>query len=107
MEPCQGEFGPLFLDAVLPGHGVHAQPPFEHQPLTHLHPALQLLGQIAPAHHFELGRGVVGPQAVELDAHLRHRRLVVLGVAHLGRLEHLDLNQTVIHSPATMGGAPS
>jgi hypothetical protein len=103
MQPGQGEFGALFLDTVLTGHGVHAQPPLEHQPLANLHPVLELLGQIAPAHHLQLTRRIIGPQSLYLDRHLRHRSLIVLGVSHLGRFQHLNLEQTVIHSPATIG----
>jgi hypothetical protein len=107
MEAGQGELGAFFLDPVLARHGVHPQAAFEHQPLAHLYPVLQLLGQIAPAHHLQLARGIIGTQAVDLHGHFRHRRLVVLGIAHLGRFQHLDLEQTVIHSPATIGRRPS
>jgi hypothetical protein len=107
MEPGQGEFSPFFLYPVRAGDGIHAQAAFQHQALAHLHPVLELLGQVSPAHYLQLGRGVVGPQAVHLHGHLRHRRLVVLGVAHLGRFEHLDFKQTVIHSQTTIGWKPS
>lgn len=96
MEPCQGEFRPLFLDAVVAGHGVHAQAAFHYQPLTRLHPVLQILCQVAPAHNLQLARGILRPQTLYLHQHLGHRCLVVLGVANLGRLQDVDLKQTVI-----------
>lgn len=103
MQSRQSEFSALFLDTVLTGQGIHAQPALEHQPLANLYPVLELLRQIAPADHFQLTRGIVGTQAIYLDGHLRHWSLVVLGVSHLGCFQHLNLEQTVIHSPVTIG----
>jgi hypothetical protein len=91
MEAGEGEFGPLLLHAVGAAHGVHPQSPLQHQPLAHLNPVLQILGQAAPAHHPDLARGVIRTQPIEPDAHLGHGGLVVLGVADLGCLQHLHL----------------
>ena len=105
MEPGQGELGLFLFNAVLAGHGVHPQPPLNHQALAHLDTILQVLGQIAPADHLELARGIVCPQTFKLDSHLSHRRLVVLGVAHLGGFQYVNLEQTVIHTPGPIGCA--
>jgi len=105
MEPGQGELGLFLFNAVLAGHGVHPQPPLNHQPLAHLDTILQVLGQIAPADNLELARGIVCPQTFKLDSHLSHRRLVVLGVAHLGGFQYVNLEQTVIHTPGPIGCA--
>jgi hypothetical protein len=107
MEPRQGELGPLLLDPVLPGDGVHAQPPLEDKPLTHLNSVLQVLGKISPAHHLQLARGIIGPQPLDLHGHFGHRRLVVLGVTHLGRLQDLHLQQAVIHAGTNEWEVPS
>jgi hypothetical protein len=107
MEPRQGEFGPFLLDPVLPGDGVHAQPSLEDKPLTHLNPVLKVLGEIAPTHHLQLTRGIIGPQTLDLHGHFGHRRLVVLGVTHLGRLQDLHLQQAVIHAGTNKSEAPS
>ena len=107
MEPGQGEFGLFFLDTVLPGDGVHAHATFDHQLLTHLDTVLQILGQGAPAHHLELSRGIIGPEPVKTDQHFGHGRLVVLGVTHLRQFHHVNLEQTVIHSPSTIQWIPS
>ena len=105
MEPGQGELGLFLFNAVLAGHGVHPQPPLNHQALAHLDTILQVLGQIAPADNLELARGIVCPQTFKLDSHLSHRRLVVLGVAHLGGFQYVNLEQTVIHTPGPIGCA--
>jgi len=98
METGEGEFGSLLFDSVGTAHGVHAQSPLQHQALAHLNPDLQILGQAAPAHHPDLARGVIRTQPSKPDRHLGHRGLVVLGVANLGCLQHLHLQQTVIHA---------
>jgi precorrin-6A/cobalt-precorrin-6A reductase len=105
MEPGEGELGLLLFDTVLAGHGVHPQPPLNHQALAHLDAILQVLGQIAPADHLELAGGIICPQTFKLDSHLSHRRLVVLGVAHLGGFQYVNLEQTVIHTPGPIGCA--
>jgi hypothetical protein len=99
METRQGELRSLFLHPIRSTDGIHAETPFEHQALADRHPLLQILGQIAPAHHLELPRGVIGAQAVDAHGHLGHRRLVVLGVTDLGGLQHLSFDQAVIHAP--------
>ena len=93
----QGEFGPFLLGAVLAGHRVHAQTPFDQQALPWLHPVLQILRQVAPTHNFELTRGVIGAQAVKPHLHFGDRGLVVLGVAKGGCLHHIDFEHAVIH----------
>lgn len=98
MQARQGELSPLFLDPVLPGDGAHAHPTLEHEPLTHLNPVLKVLGEVSPAHHLQLTRWIIGPQSLDLDGHFGDRRLVVLGVSHLGRLQDLHLQQAVIHA---------
>ena len=107
MQSREREFSSLFLDAVLPSDGVHPQPALHHQALTHLHAVLQVLREAAPAHHFELPRRIIRPQAIELHGHLRHRSLVVLGVAHLGRLQHLHLQQAMVHGSVHGQGGTS
>jgi precorrin-6A/cobalt-precorrin-6A reductase len=103
MQPGEGEFGLFLFDAVLAGHGVHPQPTLNHQALAHLHTILKVLGQIAPADHFELPGRIVCPKTIKLDSHLSHRRLVVLGVTHLGRFQYVNLEQAVIHTPGPIG----
>ncbi len=105
MEPGQGELGLLLFDAVLASHGVHPQPTLNHQALARLDAILQVLGQIAPTDHLELAGRIVCPQTFKLDSHLSHRRLVVLGVAHLGGFQYVNLEQTVIHTPGPIGCA--
>jgi hypothetical protein len=98
MQAAEGELSSLFLDPVLAGHRVNPQPTLNHQALAHLHPILQILSQIAQAHHLELTRRLVWPEAIEAHGHLGNGHLVVLGVANLGCLQHLHLQQTVIHA---------
>ena len=107
MQARQGEFGPLLLDTVLTGDGVHAEPALHHQALAHLHAVLQVLGEVAPTHHLELARRIIGAQPLKLNGHLRHWSLVVLGVAHLGRLQHLHLQQAMVHRTGQQQGATS
>ena len=107
MKPRQGELRPLFLDSVLASDGVHAHPSLQHQALAHPHPVLQILGQIAPAHHLQLPRRIIGSQAIQLNGHFRNRCLVVLGVANLRRLQHLNFKQTVIQAPTRRRQFPS
>lgn len=103
MEPGQGEFSLLFLHSILSRHRADAHPSLEHEPLSGLNAVLKILSQIAPAHHLELPRGIIGPQAIEAHDHLGHRCLVVLGVADLGSFQHLHLYQAVIHAHRTIG----
>jgi hypothetical protein len=98
MQPGEGEFGLLFFHPVLAGHGVHPQSPLNDQALPNLDPILQVLGQIAPADHFELAGRIVCPETIKLHSHLSHRRLVVLGVTHLGGFQYVNLEQAVIHT---------
>ena len=98
MKAGECEFGPFLLHAIRAAHGVHPKSPFQHQALAHLNPVLQILGQAAPAHHPDLARGVIWTQPIEPDGHLGHGGLVVLGVANLGCLQHLHLQQAVIHA---------
>lgn len=107
MEAGQGEFDPLFLDPVLPTHGGYAQPSLHYQSLAGLHPVLQLLRQIAPAHHLELPRRIIGTQTLHLHQHLGYRGLVVLGVANLGSLEYRDFKETVVHVRTPQSWPPS
>ena len=107
VQPGQGELRPLLLDAVLTGDRVHPQPTLQHQALTNLHAVLQILGQVAPTHHADLTRRVLGAQSIELDRHLGHRRLIVLGVAQLGSLQHLHLQQAMVHGRNRGQGATS
>ena len=97
MHAREGEFGFLLLDAIGARHGVHAQAAFEHQALTHLHAALQVLSQAAKTHHLELARGVFRAQTIDPHRHLSNRHLVVLGVTDRGRPQHFHLKQAVIH----------
>jgi precorrin-6A/cobalt-precorrin-6A reductase len=103
MEPGKGEFGLFLFDSVLAGHGVHPQPTLNDQTLADLDTILQVLGQIAPADNFELARRIIGPETIKLDSHLSHRRLVVLGVPHLGGFQYVNLEQAVIHTPGAIG----
>jgi hypothetical protein len=98
VESGQGEFGSFLLDPVLTRHRVHPQAPLKNPAFAHLNPILEIGGQIAPTHNLDLPGGILRPQAVEARSHLRHWRLVVLRVAHLGSLKHLHLKQTVIHA---------
>jgi len=98
VEPRQGEFGPFLFDSVRPAYGVDAQAPLDHQALAGPGAVLQVLGQIPPAHHLDLTRRILRPQAIKAHSHFSHWRLVVLGVTDLGGLQHLHLEQTVIHS---------
>lgn len=107
MQAGQGEFHPLFLDPVLPTHSGHAQPSLHHQPLAGLYPVLQLLRQIAPTHHLELPRRIIGAQTLNLHQHFGYRGLVVLGVANLGSLEYSDFKQTVVHVGTPQSWPPS
>ena len=107
MEAREREFGPLLLHSVRPGDGVHPQAAFQHQALAHLHPVLQVLGQASPAHHLQLARGIIRAQPFNLHGHLGHGGLVVLGVTHLGRLDHLHLQQALVHGSTVRQGAPS
>ena len=104
MHPGQGEFRPLLLHPVLPGHRVHAQASLEHQPLADLHLALQFLGQIAPAHHLQFAGGVTIPQRIEPHGHLPDRGLVVLGVANRRCINHLHFQHAVVHGPHRFRG---
>jgi hypothetical protein len=107
MQAAEGEFSSLFLDSVLAGHRIDAQPTLNQQALAHLHPVMHILGQISPAHHLELTRRLIGPEAIEAHGHLGHRRLVVLGVAHLGSFQYIHFQQTVIHAPPLQSLLPS
>jgi len=98
MEPCQGEFGSFLLHPIGAAHGIDPQPSLQQQPLSNLDPILEILGQASPTHHLDLARGIIDPQPIKANGHLRDRRLVVLGVAKLGRLQHLHLKQAVIHT---------
>jgi len=99
MEPTEGEFGPLLLEPILAGEGVDPQPPLQHEALAHHHAVLEILGQVAPAHHLQLARGIIRAEAIDAHGHLRPRGLVVLGVANLRSFQHLHLEQAVIHTP--------
>ena len=107
MEPGQRELRLLFLHSVLARHRADAHPSLEDESLARLDPVLEILGEVPPAHHLHLPRGIIGPQAIEAHDHLRHRCLVVLGVANLGSLQHLHLEQAVIHAPTEPWKAPS
>jgi hypothetical protein len=107
MEAREGQFRPFFLHAVLAGDGVHSHPSLQHQALADLHPVLEVLGQIAPTHHLQLARRIIGPQALKAHGHFRHRGLIVLGVANLRRFQHLDFKQTVIQAPPSRRHQPS
>ena len=104
MHPGQREFGPFFLHAVLPGHRVHAQTTLKHQTLTDLNLALQLLSQIAPAHHLEFSGGITIPQRIEAHGHLSDRSLVVLGVTNRRCVDHLHFQHAVVHEPHCFRG---
>ena len=101
MEPGQGELSALLLHPIGAGHGVHAQPTLDHQTLAHLHPVGEVLGEVAPAHHTDLASRIFRAQAIKAHQHLRQGSLVLLGVAKLGSLQHLHLEQAVIHAPTT------
>ena len=97
MQPGEGEFSPLLFRAVLPGNGVHAQPPFDHQSLPHLHPVLQILGKVAPADNLQLTAGIISAQRIEPHLHLSDWCLIVLGVTQGGSLKNIHLKYAVIH----------
>lgn len=97
VQPREGEFHLLLLEAIGTGHGVHAQPALDHQALAHLNPVLQILGQVAEPHHLHLSRGVIGAEPIHPHLHLGDGHLVVLGVADCRSLKHLHLKQAVIH----------
>ena len=107
MKSGEGEFGSLLLHPILASHGIHPQPPLQDPAFAHLNPILEISRQIAPTHNLDLARGILWPQPVEAGCHLRHRRLVVLRVAHLGRLKHFYLEQTVIHALFRWESLPS
>ena len=107
MQTGEGELGSLLLHAVLAAHGVHAQTAFDHQTLTDLNPVLKVLSKTSPADHLELTRRIIRTQAIELNGHLRNWSLVVLGVTHLRRLQHLYLQQAMVHRTGHGQGATS
>ncbi len=107
MQARQGEFSTLFLDPVLTGDGVHPQPPLDHQALSDLDTVLKVLRKTSPADNLQLARRIIGAKTIELNSHLRHRSLVVLGVAHLGRLQHFNLQQAMVHRTGQRQGATS
>jgi hypothetical protein len=45
----------------LAGHGIHPQPTLNDKALAHLNTILEVLGQIAPADHFERPGRIIGP----------------------------------------------
>jgi hypothetical protein len=98
MESGQGEFGSLLLHPILAGHRIHPQPSLQNPAFAHLNAILKIGRQVAPAHNLDLTRRILRPQPIESSGHLRYRRLIVLGVAHLGRLKHFHFKQTVIHA---------
>ncbi len=98
MKTRQGEFSPFLLHTVLTGDRVHAHAALQHPALAHLDAILEIQSQVAPADNLDLSGGILGAQAIESGHHLRHGGLVVLRVANLRRLQHLRLNQTVIHT---------
>ena len=97
MKPSQGEFSPFFLHAIAPGHGVHPQPAFDQQPLPGLHTVLQLLGQVAPAHHFQFTWRITLAKGVKAHGHLRNGSLVVLGVSNRRCVDHLHFEHAMVH----------
>ena len=107
MQTGQGELSALLLHPVLAGDRIHAQSTLQHESLPHLHTVLKILSQAAPAHHLQLARRIIGAQTIHLHGHLRHGGLVVLGVAQLGRLQHLHLQQAMVHRPGRRQGATS
>jgi hypothetical protein len=98
MESGQGEFGSLLLHPILAGHRIHPQSSLQNPAFAHLNAILKIGRQIAPAHNLDLPRRILRPQPVESSGHLRHWRLIVLRIAHLGRLKHFHFKQTVIHA---------
>ena len=107
MQAGEHKLGALLLQSVLAGDGAHAQAALQHQPLPNLDAILQILGQIAPTHHLQLTRWIIGPQSLQPHRHLGHWRLVVLGVPQLGCLQHLHFKQAVIHAPFQACERPS
>jgi hypothetical protein len=107
MEAGKGEFSSLFLHPILARDRIHPQPPLQDPAFAHLNPILEIGRQVAPTHNLDLTRGILRPQPVEAGGHLRHRCLVVLRVAHLGRLKHFHLKQTVIHALFRWESLPS
>ena len=97
MQPGEGEFSTLLFRAVLPGNGVHPESPFNHQSLPHLHPVLQILGEVAPANNLQLTAGIISAQRIEPHLHLSNWGLIVLGIAQGGSLKNIHLKYAVIH----------
>ena len=97
MEAGQGELGPFLLHAVAAWNGVHAQTPFNEKPLAHLNAILQLLSQVAPAHHFQFVWRISIAQGIEPHRHLGNGGLIVLGVPNRRRVDHLDLEHALVH----------
>ena len=107
MQAGEREFSALFLGPVLAAHGVHPQTTLDHQPLANLHTVLQVLSKTSPADNLELTRRIIRTQPIELNGHLRHWSLVVLGVSNLRRLQHLHLQQAMVHRTGQWHGATS
>lgn len=97
MQTRQGEFGSFLFRAVLPGNSVHPKPAFDHQPLPNLHAVLEVLGEVAPPHNFQLSAGIIRPERIEAHVHFRDRSLIVLGVTEGGSLENIHFQNAVIH----------
>ena len=97
MEAGQGELGPFLLHAVAAWNGVHAQTPFNKKPLAHLNAILQLLSQVAPAHHLQFAWRISIAQGIESHRHLGNGGLIVLGVSNRRRVDHLDLEHAMVH----------
>ena len=97
MKASQSELGTFFLHAIAAWNGVHAQTPFNQQPLAHLNAILQLLSQVAPAHHLQFAGGISIAQGIEPHRHLGNGGLIVLGVSNRRRVDHLDLEHAMVH----------
>ena len=97
MEAGQSELGTFFLHAIAARNGVHAQTPFNQKPLAHLNAILQLLSQVAPAHHLQLARRISIAQGIEPNRHLGNGGLIVLGVPNRRCVDHLDLEHAMVH----------
>ena len=97
MHPGQGEFRPLFLHAVLSGHGVHAKSTLQHQTLADLNLALELLGKVSPTHNLEFPGWVTISQGVKPNGHFADWSLVVLGIPNGRSIYHLHFQHAVVH----------
>ena len=95
-EFCHSNYGvdfPMMSRISVRGSNAH---PF-YQALASADAVLQILGEIAPAHHLEGARRIIGTQSLDLHRHLGDRRLVVLGVTQLGSFQHFHLQQAMVH----------